>query len=187
MLIVSILIIRKQINGSVKPERRESVQLEEKQVIFGPRDVTHRMIMTNQMHRRIIEKNLEGTGIHRAQHRLLMTLSNHCFVSQIELARHLGVSAATIAVSLKSLEKEKLICRRAKQEDNRVNFIEITEKGRRIVDESKEYFDMVDEQMYQGFTGEERKQLSGFLDRIYENMEQMDKQHKRNGGKNATI
>lgn len=164
------------------------MQLEKKQVSsFGPRDVTHRMIMTNQMHQRMMEKNLEGTGIHRAQHRLLMTLSNHCFVSQIELARHLGVTAATIAVSLKSMEREKLICRRAKKEDNRANFIEITEKGRHIIEESKEYFDMVDEQMYQGFSQEERKQLAEFLDRIYANMEQLAKQHNRNGGKDATV
>ncbi len=163
------------------------MQLEKKQVSFGPRDVTHRMIMTNQMHQRMMEKNLEGTGIHRAQHRLLMTLSNHCFVSQIELARHLGVTAATIAVSLKSMEREQLICRRAKKEDNRANFIEITEKGRHIIEESREYFDMVDEQMYRGFSQEERKQLAEFLDRIYANMEQLAKQHNRNGGQDATV
>lgn len=168
-------------------ERCESVQWKEEQVLYEPRDVTHRMIMTNQMHRRMMEKNLEGTGIHRAQHRLLMTLSNHCFVSQIELARYLGVSAATIAVSLKAMEKEKLICRRAKQEDNRANFIEITEKGRHIVEDSREYFDMVDEQMYLGFSQEERKQLAEFLDRIYANMEQLAKQHNRNGGQDATV
>lgn len=187
MLIVSILIIRKQINGSVKPERRESVQLKEKQVIFGPRGITHQMIMTIQMHRRMLEKNVEGTGIHRAQHRLLMTLSDNHFLSQVELARHLGVTAATIAVSLKAMEKEGLISRKAKHEDNRVNFVELTERGKQIAKQSKAYFEALDEQMYQGFTGEEREQLSEFLDRIYNNLEQMDKQHKRNGGKNATI
>lgn len=152
------------------------MQLEEKQVICGPREVTHRMIMTSQMHRRMLEKNMEGTGIHRAQHRLLMTLSDSHFLSQVELARHLGVSAATIAVSLKSMEKEGLICRKAKSEDNRANFVELTERGKQIAEQSKAYFDALDEQMYQGFTGEERKRLSEFLDRIYNNMEQMAKQ-----------
>lgn len=162
-----------------KTEGGESVQLKEKQVVFGPRGVTHQMIMTIQMHRRMLEKNVEGTGIHRAQHRLLMTLSDSHFLSQVELARHLGVTAATIAVSLKAMEKEGLIYRKAKHEDNRVNFVELTERGKQIAKQSKSYFEAVDEQMYQGFTGEEQKQLSEFLDRIYNNLEQMEQQHNR--------
>lgn len=152
------------------------MQTEEKQDFFCPRELTRQMIEMNQLHRKVLENNLKKTGIHRAQHRLLMTLSSHCSVSQVELARYLGVTAATIAVSLKSLEREGLICRRVKQEDNRVNFIEITEKGKRIVDESREFFDHVDERMYLGFSEEERRQLSDFLDRISDNMQKMAKQ-----------
>lgn len=146
------------------------------------------MILTNQMHRRLIEKKLEGTGIHRAQHRLLMSLADNQFVSQVDLARHLEVTPATIAVSLKSMEKDGLICRKVKGEDNRANFVELTEKGKRIVEDSREYFDSVDEQMYQGFSQEERKELSNYLDRVYDNMNQMAKQHKQQMEvKNGTV
>lgn len=155
-----------------------------------PRDLTRRMIVTNQMHRRLLEKNLEGIGIHRAQHRLLMTLASQQFFSQAELARHLEVTPATITVSLKSMEKGGLICRKVKDEDGRMNFVRLTEKGKRIVDDSREYFDALDEQMYQGFSEAERKKLLGYLDRIYQNMEQMEKNHKKTlkiGGKNGTV
>lgn len=155
---------------------------------FSPREVTHRMILTNQMHRRLIEKKLEGTGIHRAQHRLLMSLADNQFVSQVDLARHLEVTPATIAVSLKSMEKDGLICRKVKGEDNRANFVELTEKGKRIAEDSREYFDSVDEQMYQGFSQKERKELSNYLDRVYDNMNQMAKQHKQQMEvKNGTV
>ena len=129
---------------------------------YEPWEVTRRMILTNQMHKRMLENNLDGTGIHRAQHRLLMTLACNEFRSQVELARMLEVSPATIAVSLKSLEKSG--------------------KGQRVVEDSRDFFDMLDQQMYQGFTREERMHFSRFLERIYENMQGMA-ERQRKGGK----
>lgn len=136
-------------------------------------EVTHHMIVTMQMHHRMMEKNLDGTGVHRAQHRLLMTLSDGTFRSQVELAKHLEVTPATIAVSLKKLEQESLIRKTAKKEDNRANFVELTEKGKRMVENSRDFFDSVDQAMYQGFTQEELVLLCNYLDRIYDNMNQM--------------
>lgn len=148
---------------------------------YEPREVTRRMILTSQMHKRILENNLDGTGIHRGQHRLLMTLAGNEFQSQVELARKLEISPATIAVSLKSLEKAGLIEKRMRQEDNRVNFVELTQRGHQIVEDSRDYFDMLDRQMYQGFTREERIQFSHFLERIYENMQTMAEKQKEGG------
>ena len=149
------------------------------------RDITHRMIITNQMHRRMMECNLEGTGIHRAQHRLLMTLAKHSFASQVELARFLEVSAATIAVSLKALKKAGYIVQKSREEDSRRNFVELTEKGRHLVEESCEYFDTVDQQMYQGFTEDEKRNLCEYLDRIYSNMERL--KNAAMEGQNETV
>lgn len=137
------------------------------------RDVTHRMVVTSQMHRRMLECNLEGSGIHRAQHRLLMTLAKHPFSSQVELARDLEVSAATIAVALKALKKAGLITQKIREEDNRRNFVELTEKGRVMVEESCEFFDALDQQMYQGFSEQEKQRLCDYLDRIYGNLERL--------------
>ncbi len=151
--------------------------------ICEPRELTRRMILTNQMHKRVLEKNLEGTGIHRGQHRLLMALACDQFQSQVELARKLEVTPATIAVSLKSLEKTGMIDRRTRQEDNRVNFVELTERGRQIVEMSRDFFDMLDRQMYQGFTEDDRIQFSRYLKRIYQNMQEMAEKQKKAGGK----
>ncbi len=82
---------------------------EQKKKKIRSRDITHRMIVMNQMHRRMLECNLEGTGIHRAQHRLLMTLAKHSFASQVELAKFLEISPATVAVALKALKKSEYI------------------------------------------------------------------------------
>jgi DNA-binding MarR family transcriptional regulator len=146
---------------------------------FQPGDVTHRLLITNQMHRRMIDKSLEGTGVHRAQHRLLMTLSRNHHISQVELARHLEVTPATIAITLKAMEKKGLICREVKKNDNRANFVKLTKKGKDIVENSKDFFALLDEQMYLGFSDCERETLAGYLERIYDNMEQMSNQSER--------
>ena len=70
------------------------------------REITHYFIVANQLHRRMMESNLEGMRIHRAQHRLLMTLSCKRSYSQVEIAKELEVSPATIAVALKNLENK---------------------------------------------------------------------------------
>lgn len=137
--------------------------------------ITHRLIITNRMHYRVLEKNLESIGIHRASHRILMTLACNQFASQVDLARRLEVSPASIAVTLKNLEKAGYIKKTAKKEDNRINFVELTEKGRQLVEESREFFDDLDKEMYQGFSEEERRELCNYLDRIYDNIVLMEK------------
>ena len=146
---------------------------EQKKKKIRSRDITHRMIVMNQMHRRMLECNLEGTGIHRAQHRLLMTLAKHSFASQVELAKFLEISPATVAVALKALKKSEYITQKMREEDNRRNFVELTEKGRKLVEESCDFFDMLDEQMYVGFSESEKEQVCDYFDRIYENMERL--------------
>lgn len=81
---------------------------EQKKKKIRSRDITHRMIVMNQMHRRMLECNLEGTGIHRAQHRLLMTLAKHSFASQVELAKFLEISAGDSCRCTEGVEKVRI-------------------------------------------------------------------------------
>ncbi|MCH5266328.1 MAG: MarR family transcriptional regulator [Lachnospiraceae bacterium] len=141
---------------------------------------THRMIAINHLHRRTLERNLKKIGIHRAQHRLLMNLASNPSRSQMELAKRLDVSPATVAVSLKSLVQQGMIRKTAKQEDNRFNSVELTEEGRRIVEESREFFNEVEQRMYQGFSPEEMADFCGYLERMYNNMAEMEDDMPKN-------
>lgn len=142
----------------------------------GKENVTRHMIITNQLHKRTLEKNLENVGIHRAQHRVLMTLSRKVFHSQAELAKELEITPATIAVSLKALERDGLIQKTVKREDNRVNFIELTDMGKQMVEESMEFFYFVDREMYRDFTSEELQTLCNYMDRIYHNLRRINEE-----------
>ena len=77
-------------------------------------------------------------------------------VSQNDIAKIMDVSAATIAVSLKKLEKGGYITREMVEADNRLNKLSMTAKGNKIVKQSKEIFALVDDRIFTGFTEEEK-------------------------------
>lgn len=132
------------------------------------------MILVSQLHRRKAEGLVGKTGLHRAQHRMLMTLSNHEFDSQLELAKMLQISAATVAVTLKKLEQDGYIERKAKAADNRANFIQLTGKGRQIVESSRAIFENIDKQAVKDFSEEETELLSNYLKRMYDNLSEIE-------------
>lgn len=134
------------------------------------KDLMRKFICLNQLHRKVVEKRLEGTGVHQAQHHLLMCLAKDEFGSQVELAKKMRVTPATVAVSLKALERDGLIYREAKATDSRFNNIKLTEKGQTVVEESRHIFDEIDKAVFCEITSEEKKHLSEILDKLYENL-----------------
>lgn len=136
--------------------------------------LAHQVVMkymnTNKLHRAILERRLNATGVYRSQHQILMCIARNPDMSQKEIADRNFVSTATIAVSLKKLEKGGYIAREMNADDNRFNQIRITEKGRKIVQHSFEYFKSTEEAMLAGFSDEELVQFCGFLDRMKDNL-----------------
>jgi len=132
------------------------------------------MIFINQLHRKKMERLLEGTGLHRAQHRLLMTLSEGEFESQAELAAVLEISTATVAVSLKKLERDGYIQKTTKKDDSRAKFVSLTEKGEDVVARSREIFTYMDQSVIQGFSEEELVTLRKFLKQMYDNVKEIE-------------
>ena len=81
--------------------------------------LVEKYIRVARLHRSMMERRLDGTGVYRSQHQILMFVSDNPNVSQKELARMYGVSGATIAVSLKKLERGGYIRRLVDQEDKK--------------------------------------------------------------------
>lgn len=94
--------------------------------------------------------------------------------SQRDVARTLRLSPATVAVSLKPLERDGYVERSADERDQRRNRVTLTDKGRRAVEKCGESFRAVDERMLTGFTPQEREQLTGFFTRMIENLGGVD-------------
>lgn len=129
-------------------------------------------------HRKIMQNYLDETGVYQAQHRLLMEISHNPNASQNDIARLMDVSAATIAVSLKKLEKEGYINKEMDESDNRLNKITITEKGNRVVEQSRQIFESTDQKVFKGFTEEEKSTLFVLLKKLNANLVRMEDEIK---------
>lgn len=90
--------------------------------------------------------------------------------SQRELARRLRLSPATVAVSLKTMERCGYVRREIDPADARRNLVRLTDKGREAVELCGHAFRAADEQMLADFTPEEKEQLNGFFVRMLKNL-----------------
>ncbi len=125
-------------------------------------------------HRWLIEREIAELGIHPSQHHVLMYLAKNGKSTQCSIAQAMEVSAATIAVSLKKLEKGKYIEKKSCPEDNRVNFITLTEKGKEVVRQSQLLFEQTDRELFRDLSEEEKEQFHGFLERIIKNLKTLE-------------
>lgn len=142
------------------------------------KEIIHQLINFAMKHRKIMQNYLDETGVYQAQHRLLMQISHNPNASQNDIARLMDVSAATVAVSLKKLEKGGYIHKEMDEGDNRLNKITITEKGNRVVAQSRQIIDSTDRKIFEGFTEEDKSALSVLLQRLNANLARMEDEIK---------
>ena len=133
------------------------------------------LIHTMRLHHRVVERRIDGLGVHHSQHRMLMRLS--CLgrsVSQRELADAIDVSPACVARMLKLLTSAGLV-EKAGGPDGRRNEISVSTAGKQLVEDSKAVFREIGEQMFDGLTEDELQTLGSLLERLNENLSNMDK------------
>lgn len=143
------------------------------------RDMIFMLVSFAIKHRKVMQSLLDKTGVYQAQHFLLMAISSNQYASQKELADSLEISTATVAVSLKKLENGGYIKKVMDKDDNRLNKIVITEKGNKVVEQSREIFKYRNERIFRGFTDSEMDTLSKLVKRLNQNLADMEEEIKR--------
>lgn len=130
----------------------------------------------HQAHRNAVNAELAARGLGEIGHPVLMTILKHVEQSPLQgpsqrsLAQLLHISPAAVANSLKSMEKGGYIRREPVVGDARRNRVLLTEKGRRAVDGCEEVFETVEARMFNGFSPEEKEQMTVFRTRMLENL-----------------
>lgn len=135
------------------------------------------LVRTMRMHHRVIEKRIDGLGVHHSQHRMLMRLSRAGRTAcQKDLAESLDVSPACVARTLKALNAAGLIDK-AEGADGRCREISILPEGQRLIDDSIKTFREIDAEMFEGVSDEDILRLTGILGRIQRNLAEMEKKY----------
>lgn len=133
-----------------------------------------RLVRTMRLHHRVVEKRIDGLGIHHSQHRTLMKLSRMGrTASQKDIARALDVSPACVARTLKALSAAGLIDK-AEGTDGRCREIALQPAGQKLVDDSVKTFRQIDEEMFAGISDDDILHLTDMLNRIYQNLCDME-------------
>jgi len=146
---------------------------------LGPREaMTHaaidRLVRVMRLHHWVIERRIDGLGIHHSQHRMLMRLSRMgSAASQKDIALALDVSPACVTRTLKALSAAGLIDK-SEGTDGRCREIGILPKGQRLIDDSFKTFREIDREMFAGISDEEVRQLTDILSRIHQNLADME-------------
>lgn len=131
--------------------------------------IVHLFRVADRILKRSIDKKVEGTGVYRSQHRLLMLLGKFPECSQTEIAEKMEVSPAAVAVSLKKLVKSGFVSRQCNENDNRVNHMAVTDKGWKTIKASINDFNEIENAFFADFSETEMEQLEAYLRRIIKN------------------
>lgn len=124
----------------------------------------------NASHANLAREGLGDLGSPRLLHTLLDRHRRGETPSQKELADQLHISPATVATSLKSLERNGYVRRQPDPADTRRNLVSITEKAVEAMERSHAVFLSVDRAMFAGFTPAEVERLNEYHRRMLENL-----------------
>lgn len=134
------------------------------------KELSHSFIKLECVKRFTMHNMLKDSGVYFGQPPILDFLEKNGVCTQNELAKALEVSPASIAVSIKRMQKNGVVEKIADDNDLRCNRISLTEKGRELTREMHRKFDQIDKIMFTDFDENELATLKEYLDRIYNNL-----------------
>ena len=113
---------------------------------------------------------MADSGLHPGQPRLLEYVRSHPGCTQKEAADELDVTPASIAASLKRLEKAGYVQRRSDENDARRNRLFLTEAGEKQIGENHRRFEALDAEMFRGMTEDEVESFRRACEKMFDNL-----------------
>lgn len=135
------------------------------------RNLVCELISISVIHRYRISNSASKAGLYFGQPRILEYILENDSCTQKDVANAMYISPASAAVTLKRIEKAGLITRIPDKCDSRKNHLSVTQKGVDALKEFRKICDATDEDMFKGFSEEERETLHNLLTRLHKNLD----------------
>ncbi|MBC7093716.1 MarR family transcriptional regulator [Candidatus Bipolaricaulota bacterium] len=126
----------------------------------------HLLAQVAKLLRERIRVRMEAIGLRRGQGFILRELGEQGGIAQTELAQQSLVRPATLTPVLQRMERAGLVERRPDEADQRISRVYLTAKGEAVRRQAEAIWQELDQELFAGFSEEERAQLRGFLVRI---------------------
>ncbi len=119
-----------------------------------------------------LEPRLKAIGVSWGTFQLLTTVSSAGKkASQVEVARRLGVTAATLSETVFSHVQKGLLEQVPSQQDRRVKILALTDRSKTLMKQIKRLVSESEKTMVKGISDTEAERLSGLLERVMSNLE----------------
>ncbi len=125
-----------------------------------------------RMHSAYVKRNLKRMHLQIGQGAVIMTLGDYGEMPQNQIARLRKVSAATISVMIRRMEKSGLVVRKNDESDAKVHIIALTSQGREAYQMLKEDSSRRPDIIFGGLTDEEKKEAEHLFRTICSNLEE---------------
>jgi DNA-binding MarR family transcriptional regulator len=112
-----------------------------------------------------LHDRIRPLGLAPAQFMTLLELWNEDGLTQKDLVRRLDVEQATMANTLKRMERDGLIARQENPDDRRARLIRLTPKAKKLQDDATAAATAVNEKALAGFSAEERRAFVAMMAR----------------------
>ncbi|MDF9825335.1 DNA-binding MarR family transcriptional regulator [Breznakia sp. PF5-3] len=121
---------------------------------------------------------LNRIEIHDGQPEILAYIYMHKNCNQYEIAKYLGLSRASIGVSIKRLQKAGFVDVLSNEQDARATCLQITKKGIKTLVQSDIVLDEYISKKYDGFSDEELVAYIKMLEKVKRNLKKTYKDGK---------
>ena len=127
--------------------------------------------MLISLHRRLfIQKKLSGSSLHGSQMPMVEYIASNEGCTQQEIAEHMRVSPASVALSIKRLCRAGLIIKKTDENNLRCNKVFITDACRSELRNARIIFEDADVVTFKGFSEKELDELYGYMARLLKNI-----------------
>lgn len=120
--------------------------------------------------RKAFNKAASEEGLFSGQQDLLLFLVMNEGATLSELSAKLNVSAATVSVSVKRMEKAGFLIKKTDETDGRITRIYPTEKAKKAPENIRKKMDVLEEKLKKGMSEEEVQTLCDLLGKAIMNM-----------------
>jgi DNA-binding MarR family transcriptional regulator len=152
-----------------------SIKLKEEDALsISCREEEKIIVQLNDIYKQMSPKFERCTGISQSRLDLLHKLFEVEEISQTALQREVNIDSAAVTRHLKQLEGKGMVSRRKNPDDNRFTFVRLTEEGRQKIEAYREEKEIFISKVFKSFTKEERSVLSDMLNRIQDNVQDIE-------------
>lgn len=121
---------------------------------------------------KIIQSKAKEIGLLPGQTKVLEYVSDHSGCSQKDICKGWALDKSTVSGILSRMKRDGLLQSEADYDDNRINHIYLTERGREKYDIMHKFIQELDTSALKGISQEKQKIFYGIVNQIYENLNQ---------------